>query len=152
MANPQILQGTLNRLNGSVVFSQYPTLTVTAPFLGKEAISIAFEGDVAQLIGTLTGGVTSPEPYQYATVTMHLVRSQALADAYKTQIETSAIVGSINVISDSSTLKPFQLENCVLMSLQDLTFDGTQTNFQVRIRGIYNINALMWSDTYPVLG
>jgi len=147
MSNPQILQGTLNRLQGSVVFANYPELTVTAPFLGKEAISIAFEGDVAQLIGTLTGGVTSPEPYQYATATIHLVRSQALADAYKQQIERNALVGSINVISDSSTLAPFQLENCVLMSLQDLSFDGTQTNFQVRVRGIYNINSTMWAAT-----
>jgi len=147
MSNPQILQGTLNRLQGSVVFANYPALTVTAPFLGKEAISIAFEGDVAQLIGTLTGGVTSPEPYQYATATIHLVRSQALADAYKQQIERNALVGSINVISDSSTLAPFQLENCVLMSLQDLSFDGTQTNFQVRVRGIYNINSTMWAET-----
>jgi hypothetical protein len=147
MANPQIVQGTLNRLQGSVVFAAFPALTVTAPYLGKEAISIAFEGDVAQLIGTLTGGVTSPEPYQYATVTMHLVRSQALAETFKQQIETSALVGSVNVISDSSTLAPFQLENCVLMSLQDLTFDGTQTNFQVRLRGIYNINALMWAGS-----
>jgi len=147
MANPQILQGTLNRLQGSVVFANHPELTVTAPFLGKEAIGIAFEGDVAQLIGTLTGGVTSPEPYQYATATIHLVRSQALAESYKHQIETNALVGSINVISDSSTLAPFQLENCVLMSLQDLSFDGTQTNFQVRVRGIYNINSTMWAAT-----
>ena len=86
--NPLIQQGTLNRLRGSVVYANDATLNVTAPYLAREAISIAFEGDAGMLIPTLTGGVTSPEPYQLATITIHLVKSQALANVYKSQIES----------------------------------------------------------------
>ena len=145
MANPLILQGTLNRLRGSVVFAFYPELNVSASYLGREAISLSFDGDTAQLHGTLTGAVTSPEPYTYGTVTMHLLRSQFLADLYKTQIELNTSLGSVTVIGDSDTLGDFQLENCVLMSIQEMAFDGNQPGFVVRLRGIYNINALLFA-------
>ena len=57
-SNPQVVQGTLNRLRGSVVFADYPDLQVTSAYLAKEAISISFDGDTSLLIGTLTGAVT----------------------------------------------------------------------------------------------
>ncbi len=138
------VQGTLNRLRGSVVLNDFPELTVHSYNLAKEAISIGFEGDTSQLIGTLTGAVTSPEPYMLGTVTMHLVRSQALADAYKTQIEVATTLGSVNIVTDSNTLSDFQLENTVLMSLQELTFDGNQAGMIVRLRGVYYINAALF--------
>lgn len=147
MANPLIAQGTLNRLRGSVVYASYPQLNVIAPYLAKEAISIAFDGDTSLLLGTLTGAVTSPEPYTFGTVTMHLLRSQFLAEAYKAQIETNTTMGTVSIFSDSTTLLPFTLQNCILMSLQELTFDGTQPSFIVRLRGVYNVNATMWTLT-----
>ena len=97
MANPFVQQGTLNRLLGNVVFAQWPQLTVTAPFLGKGAISFAFVGDASQLIGTMTGAVTSPEPYVFGTVTIHLVRSQTLANVFKNQLLLNTVLGSVTV-------------------------------------------------------
>ena len=140
-----VQQGTLNRLRGNVVYADYPELNVTAPYLAKEAISIGFEGDSAQLLGTLTGGVTSPEPYMFATVTLHLLRSQGLSDAYKSQIEVNSVMGSVNIIGDSDALSEFQLENAVLMNIQEITFDGTQAGMIVRLRGIYNVNASLYT-------
>ena len=145
MANQLVVQGTLNRLRGSVVYADYPELNVTAPYLAREAINLAFDGDTSQLLGTLTGAVTSPEPYTYGTVTMHLLRSQFLADLYKSQIETNTTLGSVTVIGDSDTLGDFQIENCVLMSIQELAFDGNQPGLVVRLRGVYNINALLFA-------
>ena len=145
-SNPQIFQGTLNRLRGSVVFANFPQLQVTSSYLAKEAISIAFDGDTSLLIGTLTGAVTSPEPYTYGTVTIHLLRTQILADLFKQQIETNTTMGSVNIIGDSATLGNFQLENCILMSLNEITFDGNQAGLIVRLRGVYNINATLFAD------
>ena len=83
MANPQVVQGTLNRLLASVVFANFPQLNVTSSYLAREAVSIAFDGDTSLLIGTLTSAVTSPEPYVYGTVTMHLLRTQSLGPKWK---------------------------------------------------------------------
>lgn len=143
--NPLIQQGTLNRLRGSVVFASNQTLNVTAPYLSREAISIAFEGDAGMLIPTLTGGVTSPEPYQMATVTINLVKSQALADVYKQQIESNVNVGDISVIPDSAALSDYQINNCVLKGVRDLTFDGNQAGFVVTLQGIYSVNNNLWA-------
>jgi len=144
MATPLIQQGTLNRLRGSVVYSSNPTLNVTAPYLAREAISIAFENDAGLLIPTLTGGVTSPEPYQMATVTINLLKSQSLANVYKTQFETYVNVGDVAIISDSATLGDYDLTNCILKGIRDITYDGNVAGFVVTLTGIYNVNASLW--------
>lgn len=143
--SPFVQQGTLNRLRGSVVFASNQTLNVTAPYLSREGISIAFEGDAGMLIPTLTGGVTSPEPYQIATVTINLVKSQALANVYKEQFETNVNVGDVSVIADSATLTDYELQNCVLKGIRDITFDGNQAGFVVTLQGIYQVNAALWA-------
>ena len=145
MSLPYLIpQGPLNRLRGSVVFAENPALNVTAPFLDKEAISLAFEGPTAQLLGTLTGAVSSAEPYQIATVTMHLLRTQVLAEIYKTQIEVNSVIGSVNVIPDSDALDNYQLENCIIESVEAQQFNGQQPGMVVRLRGIYYINAALY--------
>jgi len=145
MANPQIQQGTLNRLLASVVYADFTQLNVTSGYLAREAISLSFDGDTSLLIGTLTGAVTSPEPYIYGTVTMHLLRTQALGEAYSQQIRTNTTLGSVTVFPDTQVLQPFQLNNCVLMSIQETAFDGTQAGLVVRLRGVYNINSTLFA-------
>ena len=143
--NPQIVQGTLNRLLASVVYADFANLNVTSSYLAKEAISLGFDGDTSLLIGTLTGAVTSPEPYMFGNVTMHLLRTQALGNAYKTQIETATTLGSVTIFPDSTALSPFQLNNCVLSSIQEVAFDGTQAGLIVRLRGVYSINSSLFA-------
>ena len=145
MANPQIQQGTLNRLLASVVYADFTQLNVTSGYLAREAISLSFDGDTSLLIGTLTGAVTSPEPYIFGTVTMHLLRTQALGEAYSEQIRTNTTLGSVTVYPDTQVLQPFQLNNCVLMSIQETAFDGTQAGLVVRLRGVYNINSTLFA-------
>ncbi len=145
MANNLIQQGTLNRLLASVVYADFAQLNVTSGYLAKEAISIGFEGDTSMLIGTLTSAVTSPEPYMFGTVTIHLLRTQALGNAYKQQIETNTTMGSVTIYPDTQALSPFQLNNCVLQSIQETAFDGNQAGLIVRLRGVYNINSTMYA-------
>ena len=143
--SPFVQQGTLNRLRGSVVYASNQTLNVTAPYLAKEGISIAFEGDAGMLIPTLTGGVTSPEPYQIATVTINLIKSQALANVYKEQFESNVNVGDVSVIADTATLSDYELQNCVLKGIRDVVFDGNQAGFVVTLSGIYQVNNQLWA-------
>jgi hypothetical protein len=145
MPNPLVPQGTLNRLRGSVVYARNATLNITAPYLTKEAISIAFEGDAGVLLPTLTGGVTSPEPYQMASVTINMIKTQALAEIYKQRFESDTSVGDVSIITDASTLSDYQLVNCILRGVRDLTFDGNQPVFQVTLSGIYYTNNTLWN-------
>lgn len=139
-----VAQGVLNRLRASVVFADFPELTITSAYLTKEAINIAFQGEASQNLPTLTGVVGSPEPYQLAAITIHAVRSQALADAYKKQIETNTQMGSVNVITDSAALSDYQIESCVITNVDSLAFDGNQPAFIIHMSGVYYINSQLW--------
>ena len=77
MANPIVPQGTLNRLRGSVTIPSNTGLNITASYLGKDGISMSFDGAANTAIDTMTGIVQSPEPYQRVTVAIHLLKSQA---------------------------------------------------------------------------
>lgn len=147
MANPLVPQGSLNRLRASVVFAAFPNLNVTASYLAPEGIVVTLENDAGQLLPTMTGGVTSPEPYQMANVQLHILKSQSLAATYKTQIEALCNVGDVTVISDASTLPDYQLINCVLLGVSELNFNGTVVGYVVRMKGIYYVNSSLYNIT-----
>lgn len=147
MANPLVPQGTLNRLRASLVYASNPSLNVTAAYLAREAISVSFENDAGRLIGTLTGGVTSPEPYQMCTVTMHILKTQGLASTYKSQFEANTSVGDVTLIPDAATLPNYNLSNAVLMGVSEMTFDGGQPGFAVRLQAIYYVNSNLFNLT-----
>ena len=116
MANPLVDQGVLNRLKASVVWNAFPALNVTASFLGKAGITLALEGEASVQIGTMAGIVQSPEPYIPISVVIHLLKTQALSNAYKTQMEASSLIGDGTVWPDVSTgLGSYQISN---MSIQ----------------------------------
>lgn len=138
--NPNISQGTLNRLRASVTWNDFATLNVTAPYLGEDGISFIPDGDSTTFINTLTGAVTSPEPYIMVTVEMHLLRTQALAGQYKSQMEQSSVLGSGTFRVDSSALPPFQLQNCAIQRIDTLKANGKDAGYVVRCRGYYIVN------------
>lgn len=143
----QLPQGTINKLIASVVFSDNPTLCVINSFLTKEGISISFQGEVGRLLPTMTGGIQSPEPYQMADIRIHLNRANGLAALFKRQIELDANIGSANVIPDTLALPLYQIESCIIQSVDELAFDGNTPGFVVRLQGIYYINSTMWAGT-----
>lgn len=143
--NPNVNQGTLNRLRASVVFGSNAVLNVTSSYLAREAITMGFDNDAGLLIPTMTGGVTSPEPYQMVTLTMHLLKSQGLSSTYKTQFETNVNVGDFTVIPDAATLANYNLVNGVLLGVTDMSFDGNNPGFIVRLKGIYQTNSALFN-------
>ncbi len=146
-SNPNIPQGTVNRLRGSVEIPSFPSLNITAPYLGERGITLDPEGNTVEFLKTMTGAVTSLEPYQMVTIEIALLKTQGLADQYKQQIESSALLGDINVRTDSSALSSFQLSNCAIESVDNLPFNGKSAEFGIKIRGYWQINSSLWSLT-----
>jgi hypothetical protein len=143
-SNPLISQGTLNKLRGSVIYTDHQELNVTASYLAAEGISLAFEGDASGYLETMTGAVPSPNPYMMATVTLHLLKTQGLSTTYKDQFELDTTIGDLLVTTDTTTLDSYQLENCTLMRVNELGFGGRDPGFTVMVRGTYRINSSLF--------
>ena len=140
MANPQVNQGTLNRLKGNLVISDHPELNIAAFNLGENGMSIAFEGNATLMINTLVGRVTSPEPYVAATITVQLLKTQNIANLYKLRLEKFATLGDVTLYPDSSTLGSFSIKNCAIEKIDGLAVNGKEATVQLVISGTYQIN------------
>jgi hypothetical protein len=145
-SNPLIAQGTLNRLRASVVWASNASLNVTAPYLGREGIRLALEGETTTFINTMTGAVTSPEPYQVVNLTINLLKTQGLASVYKAQMELTALIGDGTVYPDASTLPTYSLINCAIQSVRELSFAGEDAGWVVVVKGYYLINSSLWGQ------
>lgn len=145
MPNPLVSQGSLNRLRGSVVVSDIPSLNVTAAYLGEAGISLALEGNSVTYINTLTGAVTSPEPYMICSCVVNLLKTQSLSDLYKQQMESDARLGSLTVRPDAVTLGAYPLINCSIENVAPMSFNGRDAGFGVTLKGYYNINNSLWN-------
>ncbi len=143
--NPLVPQGTLNRLRGSVVWTDVPQLNVTAAYLGEEMIRLSLEGDAVEYFNTATGAVSSPQPYRMTSLMIHLLKTQQLADLYKQREETNALMGGCTVRPDATPLSPYQLINCSILGVSELNFAGKDPGYGVRIKGYYNINSSLWA-------
>lgn len=144
MPNPLQPQGVLNRLATSIIFNDFPELNATASFLGRGSLMLALEGATTQPLPTLTGVVQSPEPYQMARVTIHLLKSQNLANVYKAQIESNSVIGDTTVRTDAPTFAPYNLVNCSLSGTEQMALDGTQPEYTITVSGIYYINSSLY--------
>jgi hypothetical protein len=144
--NPLIAQGTLNRLRASVIITNFPALNVTSPYLGEDGISINPDGESTTYIKTLTGAVTSPEPYQQIMVEVHLLRTQGLANQYKLQIEASSLLGPIVVRPDSSALSAYDFVNCSIQGWGPHKINGKDAGFMVKLGGYYLINQDLYNS------
>jgi hypothetical protein len=144
VGSPQIPQGILNRLFSTAVVPSFPQLTITPPFLGKAGIRLSFDGETSIAIPTMTGVVQSPEPYQMATITAALLKTNGLAELYESQRQTNALIGEVTVTTDSPALLPFNIINCSILSPRELSFAGDETTYVVGIRGFYSINNALW--------
>lgn len=143
MPVPQNL-GNLNRLLAAVLVPNFPALNITAPFCTPDGLSLNFEGETVQGLRQMTGVVQSPEPYQMGVITGHILKTNGLANLYEVQRLTNALIGDVTVIPDSSALAPYQLVNCSIASANPTTFNGTNAEFLVVIRGTYYINQALW--------
>ena len=140
MPNPIVAQGTLNRALTSVSVINFPALNVTSGFFGTKVARISFEGDASDYIATLTGAVPSPRLFQMVTLMMYLNKSQSLAAQWEQQRLTNAVLGPINVVTDSPVLPVYYMHNCTLQNVSDLDLTGESNDYPVMLKGTYPIN------------
>lgn len=145
MPNPLIDQGTLNRVRGSVTWSSNPNLNVTAPYLGKEAIRLALQGKAVTYIPTMTGAVRSLEPYMMIELTIHLLKTQPLAAQYKARMELDSTLTDGTVRTDTSALGNYQIVNCSITGVRELSFAGEDPGFAVTVEGYYLVNSTLFN-------
>lgn len=145
VGNPNIPQGTLNRLRGSMSFPSYPGLNITAPFLGRDGIRLSFDGQTTMTYGTMSGTIQSPEPYQMATATVHLLKTNGLAQAFENQRLLNSVIGPATIVTDTPSLGAYNLNNCAIANVRELSFSGTDPVYAVTITGYYGINNTLWS-------
>ena len=145
MASPNIPQGTLNRLRASIIWPAFPSLTITSSFLGRPAISLSFQGDVTVQIDTLTGVVTSPEPFLRVVITAHLLKTQYLANNFKTQQELLSLLGAGIVRADSAIMQPWYIQNGSIMRPGDLDFSGASADYPIQFSGVYQVNSSLFA-------
>jgi hypothetical protein len=145
MPNPLVDQGQLNRIRASVVFSDHPELNVTSPYLGREGIRLALEGNATDYFGTMTGAVPSPAPYQIITLTISLLKSQPLSNVYKTTIENDTLIGLATVRPDSTALGIYTVNNSVLETVREMTYAGEDPSWVVTIKGYYLVNNFLFN-------
>ncbi len=145
MPNPLVAQGSLNKLRASITWSSFPALNVTASFLSKEGIRIVFQGDSVTYMPTMTGQVTSLEPYMGMECTVNLVKSQPLANLYKQQMELNALLGDGTIRPDAVPLSPYQIINASIKGVRDLDFSGEHALFAVQLGGYYLVNSSLFN-------
>lgn len=145
MPNPLIPQGNLNRLQASVVVVDFPQLNITASFLGRMGIHLSFDGEDVQSLPTMTGIVQSPEPFVMSTCTAHLVKSAGLAALYEAQRLLNAVIGDITIRADTTQLL-YQVSNCAIQQVRELSFAGDDPDYAVTIRGVYYLNNSLWDS------
>ena len=145
MANPIVPQGTLNKIRAAGMVLNFPALNFSASYLAPEGITLSFEGDASAYLPTMTGAVPSPNPFMMANIQARLLKTQALADAWKTQMEANTTIGDVNLITDATTLSNYYIQNCTLLNVQELSFAGTTPDFVITIRGTYQVNSSLFS-------
>ncbi|ATF87571.1 hypothetical protein CO712_20925 [Burkholderia gladioli pv. gladioli] len=125
--------------------SDFTGLNVTAPYMSKSFVRVAFGGKFVEKIGTATGAVNSPEPYVITTVTVGLLRTQSLSNAWMLQAQTSGNIGSVTIHSDTSAFDPIALTNTTIADIDPGAFDGTDPVVRLTLEGIFYINNNLWS-------
>jgi hypothetical protein len=164
-------QGVLNRVAATVVFNGGApgagvgggivlpaNFTITPYFLGREGIRLTLEGNATDYFPTMTGAVPSPAPFQIATLTIALLKTQPTSNQIKAQFENNTLLGQIDVIPDVSVslntgaggtggvLGKYSLMNCVLESVNAMSFAGEEPTWVITIKGYYEVNAFMFNS------
>jgi hypothetical protein len=143
--NPNLIPSNLNRIRGTVLVPGNATLNITAPYLGKEGITISPQSAVVTQMQGMTTVVNSEEPYQIVQVTAAVMKSLALSAAYIEQIKNSPTLGTVTVTPDTTVLAPFTLYNVAIINWGQMSMAGVQPDFVVTFQGLLPISNDLWN-------
>lgn len=144
MPNPLVNQGFLNRVLGAVSVTNDPDLNVSSSYLGSDAISLRPDAPATDILPTLTGTVGSQCPYQQVTLTVHLLRTQSLAQAWQRRFTNNTALDEIVVTPDATTFDTYTILNAYLVNFSELPFTGRDAGYAVTVSGYVITNNDMW--------
>lgn len=147
MADPNVPQGTLNRLRGSIAFDNNAILNVIASNLGAEGINLTFAREATTRIDAMTGQVTSPEPYIPVRITINLLRTQALASLWELQRLSNTLLGDGTFFTDAAPpgVALYRFLNISIGRVGDMRINGKDALYGVEIDATYPINSTLWN-------
>jgi hypothetical protein len=97
------------------------------------------------MLPQMTGVVLSPEPFMLVTVSLALLKTQGLCQAYEAALQTNSILGNGVVRADvTQGLQPLDIVNCAIENIGDLSFAGDDAVYPVSIQGTLYINNNLW--------
>lgn len=143
--NPQVQQGTLNRVRVSVIPAAFPALSIPSSYMGKRFATFRPEGDFVHQAETGTGVVNSPEPYVMAVIEVNLLRTLALTEAWISQFQNTAIIGDVTIHSDTAAFPPRTIHNSIIRTIQPGQFDGVDPVAMLVLRGVWYGNESLWA-------
>jgi hypothetical protein len=143
--NPLVNLGTLNRVLGTLLFNDFPSLNITAPYLTREAIRLAIEGDTTDMLPAMTSMVQSQNVYLKATISVGLVKTTPLVPLFKAKMESDSNLGSISFRSDTKNIPSYDFANCAIEGFEGLDASGTNIAYPLRISGTYYVNSNLFS-------
>ena len=138
-------QGVLNRLRCNIVVPDFPGLSITAPYMGKNLARVAFSGKFVTKEPTATGYVNSPEPYVLATISVELLRPQALASAWIAQAQLYGIIGPVTIYSDASTFPALTSYETSIGDFDPGAFNGMDPVVRLSLEGKFPANSQLWA-------
>jgi hypothetical protein len=144
MPNPQIQQGSLNRLLTHITFASYPALNIGAQNMSKRFAVASFGGSPMTQIPTGTGVVNSPEPYVMGSFSLDILRTQALGGAWLNQMQLNSVLGTCVGYPDSAVFPSITLVNASLLGFDPGAWDGTDPVIRITVTGTYYVNSVLW--------
>lgn len=143
--NPLVSQGVLNRVRGALSVTSLPSLNITAPYLGREGISMRPTTNATDIIPTMTGTVGSQTTFMQVDLTVHLLKTQALGNSWRSQMLDTTALGELTYVSDASTFDDFTLYNGYIVSFGDLPSNGSDPGYVLNISGYIIVNNNLWN-------
>ena len=138
-------QGVLNRVRAALIVTGNTGLNVGAGYLGKAGISVTPNGKITDTIENLTGLTQSPSPYITVDVTIHLLKTQALAAAWRSQYESYSAIGNITLIPDADPWPNYTFLNAAITHFDNMPFDGMDAGHIIHLFAYYPLNNSLWN-------
>lgn len=143
--NPLVAQGFLNRVKGKMTVTDLPALNVTAAYLAKGGISVAPISGSNTALPQMAGVVNSPEVYQQVKVTIRILKTQSLINAYQSQLASTSQLGEIVVTPDSTVMGDVTILNAAIANFGEFDTSGENAAYSIEIDGYIVINNSLWN-------
>lgn len=138
--------GTLNRALTHITLAAFPNLNIGVGNMGPSLAMLSFEGDFADQPEVAAGVVPSPAIFVMGTVSVGVLRTQALGNAWFTQLLATSVLGTITTYPDSTAFSPITLSDCVVKSFDPGAYDGRDPVIKMILRGAFYPNGNMFTQ------